>query len=1179
MRNLRASLLIPLAALLVSVGLAGCIDATTQSTLSTGIANTNLPSSVSLSQVTTNRTTLIANNVQSATITVRLKTQLGALLPGHQIQLASGRAGDTVQAVNAVSDANGRAVFTVTSTAVGTTTFYATDLTSSLVLAQSVTIVFTPGPVDGTTSTIVANNTQTTVGPTGTRVVVTLKDAFGNPVPQKFVILDSSRGATDTVAAASGQMSDSDGQVSFTISSFVSGPLVFTATDVTDALVFAQSNALRFIPGPMNPAHSSVVAGASNVTVGTTTALSIVAKDQYDNALEGQTLVVTSTRTGDSILPSPITVDASGNATANLRATLVGTSTYTVTSLGAAFAQHPSITYIPAPVDPALSTVTFSPTNYTAGGSTTATVTLRDQFSNRVTGGVAVSLTSSRGASDTITTSPATTDATTGVATFTVASTVRGVPVFTVVGGGITLSTTPSVTVQASTFDISQTTISGAAFIKRNLSTTVSMLARDQYGNATSFGVPTTFACTPSAGAGVSVLSETGTATVTASATISLTTTYLGVTKGTTSTISCTIGGVAVPVTTTVTVSNTPATLTSITPLTGATEETAYASDFATLFARSDAADVDSDTISFRIESVNSGTLTRNGGAVTAGTTRLGAGDTWIWTPGANAEGAVTAFTVRAYDGFSTSTTAIPVVIQTAGTPDPPTMAAIAAQSMFQDTSHSFAITIADPDVGSSIACSSSALSWTSTNTTLLGANNSAQITFSGTVGACQATITPVAGQTGTANVTFTVSDGTFTASRTFALSVSPPNDPPTISAIAATSTAEDTAKAVSFTIGDPDTALVCTSANLSMSSSSPAIVANTGVAWSGAFPNCTATITPVANAHGSTTITISVTDGGTTVPTSFALTVTSVDDAPVATAQTVNANVATGSPITLAGVDVDGDALTYAVVASPTHGVLTGTAPNLTYTFTDDGVTLADSFTFRVNDGHSNSATATVNVTINGVVYFCNQGSGLWSDAANWFDNAACSSPIARVPASGEYVSIQSGTYSDTPAAITLSGYRGAGGQSANLTIGSVGMLYVSSGTWSGSTDASASANFAGTARNAGAVLGNATFNGSSYNTGAITGNARFNAAAGQTLTLTGSMRWGGTIGGQVRDGSGSMVLNWIFNATDNAGTVPGNATFNTGGANTGSVTGTATFNAPSTAGGSYGACAGNGC
>jgi hypothetical protein len=67
---------------------------------------------------------------------------------------------------------------------------------------------------------------------------------------------------------------------------------------------------------------------------------------------------------------------------------------------------------------------------------------------------------------------------------------------------------------------------------------------------------------------------------------------------------------------------------------------------------------------------------------------------------------------------------------------------------------------------------------------------------------------------------------------------------------------------------------------------------------------------------------------------------------------------------LTLTGTDPDGDALTYAIVDQPTHGTLSGTAPEVTYT-PDAGYTGADSFTFTVSDGEFTSDPATISIDV----------------------------------------------------------------------------------------------------------------------------------------------------------------------------------------------------------------------
>ena len=84
---------------------------------------------------------------------------------------------------------------------------------------------------------------------------------------------------------------------------------------------------------------------------------------------------------------------------------------------------------------------------------------------------------------------------------------------------------------------------------------------------------------------------------------------------------------------------------------------------------------------------------------------------------------------------------------------------------------------------------------------------------------------------------------------------------------------------------------------------------------------------------------------------------------APTATPQTLTTVVDTARAVTLAGTDPDADALTFAVATPPSHGSLSGTAPNLTYT-PAAGWAGSDSFTFTASDGALTSSPATVTVS-----------------------------------------------------------------------------------------------------------------------------------------------------------------------------------------------------------------------
>jgi hypothetical protein len=214
-------------------------------------------------------------------------------------------------------------------------------------------------------------------------------------------------------------------------------------------------------------------------------------------------------------------------------------------------------------------------------------------------------------------------------------------------------------------------------------------------------------------------------------------------------------------------------------------------------------------------------------------------------------------------------------------------------------------------------------------------------------------TYTPVADYNGADSFTFKANDGLVDSTpATVSFTISPVNDAPVANPQSVTAT-EDTARAITLSGSDVEGSALTYS-----------IVANPSHgALSGTAPNLT--YTPSANYNGADSFTFKVNDGTIDSATAtVSITVSAVNDAPVANAQAVTTAQDTAKAITLTGSDVEGSALTYSVVTNPAHGSLSGAAPSLTYTPTS-GYSGSDSFTFKVNDGGLDSASATVSITI----------------------------------------------------------------------------------------------------------------------------------------------------------------------------------------------------------------------
>ncbi|UCH06153.1 MAG: tandem-95 repeat protein [Deltaproteobacteria bacterium] len=236
----------------------------------------------------------------------------------------------------------------------------------------------------------------------------------------------------------------------------------------------------------------------------------------------------------------------------------------------------------------------------------------------------------------------------------------------------------------------------------------------------------------------------------------------------------------------------------------------------------------------------------------------------------------------------------------------------------------------------------SSTLTWTTTNAYSASIDHGiGSVDLSGS--------TPVSPtETTTYIITATGSGGESTDSVTVTVVNSPP-----VADSQAVSTDEDASVSITLTgsdaDGDPITFQVVTApANGTLSGTAPDL-----------------TYAPNENYNGPDSFTFKVDDGhADSEPATVSIQVDPVNDVPKANDQTMSLNEDEALSITLSGSDIDGDPLNYLVIASPFHGTLTGSAPNLTYT-PGENYNGSDSFTFKVNDGAFDSETATVAIQV----------------------------------------------------------------------------------------------------------------------------------------------------------------------------------------------------------------------
>lgn len=206
---------------------------------------------------------------------------------------------------------------------------------------------------------------------------------------------------------------------------------------------------------------------------------------------------------------------------------------------------------------------------------------------------------------------------------------------------------------------------------------------------------------------------------------------------------------------------------------------------------------------------------------------------------------------------------------------------------------------------------------------------------------------TPVAGQVGSHNVTFTVSDGQAQDSARITITVTTPNSPPVLAAIGSKSVNENASLSFPVSATDAD-------------SQNTLAYSASGLPNGATFSGQTFTWKPGYNQAGSYQVTFTVSDGRDQDSEVVTISVANVNRTP-AMSSISDRSVDAGNTLEfgITATDPDGDSLTYSAGGMPAGANLNG--PNFTWTPTSTQTGSYD-ITFTASDGSlSASRTATI--------------------------------------------------------------------------------------------------------------------------------------------------------------------------------------------------------------------------
>lgn len=349
------------------------------------------------------------------------------------------------------------------------------------------------------------------------------------------------------------------------------------------------------------------------------------------------------------------------------------------------------------------------------------------------------------------------------------------------------------------------------------------------------------------------------------------------------------------------------------------------------------------------------------------------------FTPLPNANGNVT-ITVIVNDGqASNNTVTRTFTVTVTAVNDAPTISPITDRATNEDTSTgAIAFTVGDFET----AATSLTVTRVSINTTLIPLANAV---LGGSGANRTISITPAAQLSGTGEIRVTVSDGTLSTTTSFILTVNPVNDAPTLAAISTPASISEDAGQQTINLSGIGTGASNEVQTLTVTatSSNALLIPHPNVIYNSPAATGSLRYTPVPNAFGTATITVTVNDGesaNNTTTRTFSVTVNGVNDAPTissiparimvqnttspaipfiindietaATSLTVTRTSSNTTLLPATGIVLGGNGANRTVTLTPAAN-RTGTA-NVTITVSDGSLTAASVIALTVNAQNS---------------------------------------------------------------------------------------------------------------------------------------------------------------------------------------------------------------------------------
>jgi hypothetical protein len=215
---------------------------------------------------------------------------------------------------------------------------------------------------------------------------VTARDQFDNPVPGVTVTLTANPTTGNTLTQPSGP-TNASGVATGTLSSTEAGDKVVSA--MAGGISITQTATVTVTAGAVSASQSTVTASPTSIQASAGAVIStitVTARDANNNPIQGATVTLTATGSGNTLTQPTLPTDVNGQRTGTLSSTATADKVVSATAGGTPITQTATVT-VTAGAATKLA-FTEQPSNTTAGAtiSPPVQVTVQDQFDNTVTG-------------------------------------------------------------------------------------------------------------------------------------------------------------------------------------------------------------------------------------------------------------------------------------------------------------------------------------------------------------------------------------------------------------------------------------------------------------------------------------------------------------------------------------------------------------------------------------------------------------------------------------------------------------------------------------------------------------------------------------------------------------------------------------------------------------------------